>query len=247
MMNDTTLDSPEAIKSLLAGTDNLELSVSKEQRYAWIAGTLKRTGYFALRKKEKSVIREYLIRGTGYSRAQLTRLIQQYKMHGCIDRTVTVKNSLTTRYTKADILLLVKTDEAHQQLSGSATKKLFERAYYVYKDVAYQRLSSISVSHIYNLRKGNFYQRQRRHFTKTQRTAINLGERRKPTPNGKPGFIRVDTVHQGDQDREKGVYHIDAVDEVTQLQVVASTEKISENYLIPVLEQLLEMFPFPFH
>jgi len=48
----------------------------------------------------------------------------------------------------------------------------------------------------------------------------------------------------GDQDREKGVYHIDAVDEVTQIQVVASTEKISENYLIPVLEQLLEIFPF---
>ncbi len=141
-------------------------------------------------------------------------------------------------------MLLIKTDEAHQQLSGSATKKLFERAYTIYGDKGYERLSTISIAHIYNLRKGTFYQRQRRHFTKTQATAVNIGERRKANPNGQPGFIRIDTVHQGDQDKIKGVYHINAVDEVTQFQVVASVEKISENYLIPVLEQILSAFPF---
>lgn len=244
MMNDSTLDSPSAIKSFLAGTGNLELSVSKSQRYAWVAGVLKRTGYYSLRKKEKSIIREYLLRSSGYSRAQLTRLIQQYKKHRWIGRKDSIKNTFPTRYTKNDILLLVKTDEAHQQLSGSATKKLFERAYQVYKLEEYERLSTISISHIYNLRKSDFYQRQRRYFTKTNYTPVNIGERCKPNPNGKPGFIRVDTVHQGDQDKEKGVYHINAVDEVTQFQVVISVEKISENYLIPVLELLLELFPF---
>lgn len=243
-MNDKTLDSPRAIKTFLAGTDKIELSVPEEQRYEWIARTLKRTGYFNLRKKEKSVVREYLLRGSGYSRAQLTRLIKQYKTKRWIAKQSSAKNTFPTRYTQEDILLLVKTDEAHQQLSGSATKKLFERAHDVYQDEAYARLSTISIAHIYNLRKGTFYQRQRRHFSKTKYTAANIGERRKPNPEGKPGYIRIDTVHQGDQDKAKGVYHINAVDEVTQFQVVVSVEKISENYLIPVLEKLLEAFPF---
>ena len=72
---------------------------------------------------------------------------------------------------------------------------------------------------------------------------MSIGERRKPNPNGQPGFIRVDTVHQGDFDRTKGVYHINCVDEVTQFQLILSTEKIAERYLLPVLEELLETFP----
>lgn len=243
-MNDKDLDSPKAIQTFLAGVGKCELSVPKTQRYAWIARTLKRTRYFSLRKKEKSVIRDYLLQGSGYSRAQLARLIKQYQTHRWIGKKACKKNRFRQRYTSEDILLLAKTDEAHQQLSGSATKKLFERAYRVYDDDAYERLSTISIAHIYNLRNSQFYQRQRRHFSKTQPTKVNIGERRKPNPNGKPGFIRIDTVHQGDQDKVKGVYHINAVDEVTQFQVVVSVEKISENYLIPVLETLLASFPF---
>ncbi len=56
--------------------------------------------------------------------------------------------------------------------------------------------------------------------------------------------MRIDTVHQGDQDGAKGVYYINAVDEVTQMEVICAIEKISENYLIPVLEQMVEYFPF---
>lgn len=141
-------------------------------------------------------------------------------------------------------MLLAQTDEAHQTLSGPASKKLFERAYRIYKDPTYERLSTISVSHLYNLRKSQIYQRQRRHFTKTQPSAVQIGVRRKPNPQGQPGFIRIDTVHQGDQDKQKGVYHINAVDELTQFEVVISVEKISERYLIPVLEEILNAFPF---
>ncbi len=155
-----------------------------------------------------------------------------------------VSNTFARQYTREDILLLAKTDEAHQTLSGATTKKLFERAYTLYGDEAYRRLSNISVAHIYNLRKSPTYQCQRRHFTKTQSSSVTIGLRRKPQPDGQPGYIRIDTVHQGDQDKHKGVYHINAVDEVTQFEVVASVEKISENCLIPVLEAILEAFPF---
>jgi uncharacterized protein (TIGR03435 family) len=51
-------------------------------------------------------------------------------------------------------------------------------------------------------------------------------------------------VHQGDQNGVKGLYHINAVDEVTQWEIVAGTPQISEYWLIPLLEQLLEQFPF---
>ncbi len=54
----------------------------------------------------------------------------------------------------------------------------------------------------------------------------------------------MDTVHQGDQDGVKGVYHINAVDEVTQYEVVLSCRGISEQFLIPVLTEMLETFPF---
>jgi len=73
---------------------------------------------------------------------------------------------------------------------------------------------------------------------------VNIGERRKPQPNGQPGYIRIDTVHQGDLDKQKGVYHINAIDEVTQMEIVATVEKISESYMIPALEQMLDGFPF---
>lgn len=102
----------------------------------------------------------------------------------------------------------------------------------------------ISVSHIYNLRKSNTYIRQRRHFEKTRSKPSKIGERRKPQPNGQPGYIRIDTVHQGDLDKQKGVYHINAVDEITQYEVVCTVEKISEHFLMPALEQMLEAFPF---
>jgi len=89
------------------------------------------------------------------------------------------------------------------------------------------------VSHLYNLRKSIAYTRQRRHLEKTQPRPSKIGERRKPQPNGQPGYIRIDTVHQRDLDKQKGVYHINAVDEVSQFEVVCTVEKISEIYLIP--------------
>ena len=103
---------------------------------------------------------------------------------------------------------------------------------------------SSSVAHLYNLRKSTPYLRQRYTFEKTRPKAALIGERKKPRATGEPGFIRIDTVHQGDQDKQKGVYHINAVDEVTQFEVVCTVEKISEQYLIPAIEQLLDCFPF---
>ena len=88
------------------------------------------------------------------------------------------------------------------------------------------------------------YRRRRTVVAKTRATHRTIGQRRKPQPDGQPGYVRVDTVHQGDQDGAKGVYHINAVDEVTQFQFVGTVEAISERFLLPVLEGLIKAFPF---
>ena len=118
------------------------------------------------------------------------------------------------------------------------------REYRVYGKREYQRLASISPSHIYNLRRTAGYRRHHLHVTKTRARAVAIGERRRPDPGGRPGYLRVDTVHQGDTETRQGLYHINAVDTVTQWQVVGCCETISEAHLIPVLEAILHQFPF---
>ena len=81
-------------------------------------------------------------------------------------------------------------------------------------------------------------------YTKTRPATVAIGERRKPDPRGRPGYLRLDTVHQGDSAEAKGVYHINAVDEVTQWQIAGSTARISELYLEPLLKTMLRQFPF---
>ena len=119
-----------------------------------------------------------------------------------------------------------------------------ERAFELFRDVRYERLAGISVAHLYNLRQRESYQRRRQVWTKTRPVSIAIGERRAPAPNNQPGYLRLDCVHQGDQDGVKGVYHVNAVDCVTQYEGVATCERISEAFLIPVLEALLHSFPF---
>ena len=178
---------------------------------------------------------------SGYSRAQITRLIKEYLDRGCLKRKQRTVNGFSSRYTKADIRLLAETDRLHNGLNGSAIKKICERAYQR-GDHRYERLAGISISHLYNLRQSKTYQTVRQHKNVTRPVNRAIGIRRKPEPNGQPGFIRIDTVHQGDQDK-KGLYHINAVDEVTQFEVVCSVEQINETFLIPVLEELLAAFP----
>src|ERR1019366_972809 len=140
--------------------------------------------------------------------------------------------------------LLATVDAAHESLSGPATRRILERAYEQYGQPEYQRLATISVAHLYNLRQQPRYRERRLNYVKTKPTAVTIGERRRPDPQGQPGYLRVDTVHQGDQPGAKGVYHINAVDEVTQWQIVAATAHISEAWLEPVLVALLRQFPF---
>jgi transposase InsO family protein len=236
----------EAVRQFLAGTQAVAFGVAntKHERYQWVQKTLVGFRYFSLGKPDKGLITRYLMKVTGYSHAQMKRLIQQYVKKGTLTLKPARHNGFKPRYTQSDIRLLAEMDERHQQPSGPVIKKLCERAYTQFNETQYQRLSGISVSHLYNLRQSKSYQRQRCVLTKTHSRTAPIGLRRKPCPNDQPGYIRIDSVHQGDQDKRKGLYHINAVDDVTQFQIIVTVERISERYMLPALEQILAAFPF---
>jgi len=181
---------------------------------------------------------------TGLSRAQVTRLIGRYQESGAVRERSYRRNRFASRYTAADVELLAAVDEAHETLSGPATQKILYREFHDYGDPRFERLAAISAAHIYNLRQSRAYRQKRILYQKTRPAQVPIGERRRPDPQGRPGYLRIDTVHQGDLDQVKGMYHINAVDEVTQWQVVAATAQISEAWLMPVLEAMLSQFPF---
>ena len=203
---------------------------------------LKKFKYPRLQKAGKGVIRQYIEKVTGYSRAQVNRLVWRYLQSGKIKPTEYRRHCFPQKYNAAEVALLAMTDELHGWLSGPAVKKILERAYRVYGDDQFQNLSEISVSQIYNLRRSRHY--RGKHFTHTRPVAARIGERARPEPQGQPGYIRIDTVHQGDYEGQKGVYHINAVDEVTQWEIVASVSRIAEYDLEPLLESILNQFPF---
>lgn len=244
-MDDSEATSLEQIRVFLEASSDVRFAGQcREEVYAWTERTLVRHRYGALNRKEKGLVRQYICRMTGLSRAQVTRLIASYTGNGKVQAIAYQRHKFTRRYTKADIELLAYVDKSHGNLSGPATKRILEREYSEYGQGAFERIAGISVAQIYRFRNSEVYRKRNTSYQPTRPTVIPIGERRKPRPQGRPGYLRIDTVHQGDQDGVKGIYHINAVDEVTQWEVVAATPQISEYWLIPLLEQLLAQFPF---
>ena len=244
-MDDSQATSLEQIRAFLAGSSEVRFAAEKRQEvYEWVEQTLVRHQYASLDRPGKGLIRRYLCRMTGLSRAQVTRLITDYQQTGRVKATTYQRRKFATRYTTEQVQLLAYVDKAHGNLSGPATRRILEREYSEYGQAAYQRLAEISVAHLYRLRNSQAYRKRNTSYQPTRPTPIPIGERRKPHPHGWPGYLRIDTVHQGDQEGRKGLYHINAVDEVTQWEIVAATPQISELWLLPVLEALLGQFPF---
>jgi transposase InsO family protein len=244
-MDDSAPMSLEQIQAFLAGSNEVRfVGQQRDDIYAWTEQTLVRHEYAGLSRAEKGVLRQYLARMTGRSRAQMTRLITSYAETGHVKAAAYQRSKFASVYTKADVELLAYVDKSHGNLSGPATKRILEREHSEYGQAAYERVAGISVAQIYRFRSSEFYRKRNTSYQPTRPTLIPIGERRKPRPQGRPGYLRIDTVHQGDQDGVKGLYHINAVDEVTQWEIVAATPQISEHWLLPLLEQLLEQFPF---
>ena len=250
-MNETRLRTIEQVKQFLAASQEIEFTAAggDEERYGHISRVLRRFDYPRLGRADKGVILAYLRRTSGYSRSQLTRLIARCEENRLAAVPLAKRYSapvcaFARKYTPADVALLVEMDTANADVCGPAITHLLRRAYSVYGEFKYQRLAKLSVSHLYNLRKSAGYQAQRVSFTKTRPVVNSIGVRKAPRPEGRAGYIRIDSVHQGDLDKVKGVYHITSVDSASQWEVVACVQGISEAFLLPVLHQILDQYPF---
>lgn len=252
-MDEAKLRTVAQLKEFLNATQEVKFTgvsgQDDQQRYEHISRVLKRLSYSSLSKADRGVVLAYLRCTSGYSRAQLTRLVGRWETNRLaaaplIKRYAKPTVPFARKYTSADTELLVQMDRANEDVCGPAIVHLLRRAFVVYGDQRYERLSKLSVSHLYNLRKSAGYRAQRAHFTKTRAVCNPIGVRKAPRPNGRAGWVRIDSVHQGDLDGIKGVYHITCVDAVSQWQVQACVQGISEAFLLPVLEMVIEQFPF---
>lgn len=245
-MQDGERLSLEQIRAFLEGTEELRFEASdRRELYEWVERTLVQQEYLCLGRRDKGLVRRYLAKMTGLGRAQVTRLIGQYRKRGEVRVKRYRRPRFATRYNAKDIELLGEVDEAHETLSGPATRKLLERAYHDFGDARFANLAGLSVAHLYRLRATRTYRQQRVVCQPTRPSPVSIGERRRPDPKNRPGYLRVDTVHQGDDlDGSQGVFHINAVDEVTQWEILGAAPHISEAFLLPVLEAMLEQFPF---
>lgn len=217
---------------------------NKAEVYSLVQQTLVCQEFFGQGKKQKGAIRAYLSKLTGLSVAQMTRLIRRQKADGEIRVATRTRRRFAVRYTEADVALLAEVDRAHERLSGPATRRILQREYREFGKKEFARLAEISPSHIYNLRRSPLYRNKTVGFDHTRPSGVSIAERKRPDPKGSPGYIRIDTVHQGDWEGVKGVYHINAVDTVTQWEIAGCVEKISEQHMLPVLEAILHQFPF---
>ena len=252
IMNDEHIESIAQLTEFLKAVDGAVTFSSetrgnknKQKMYEWIGGTLGKFRYFGLVKKERGVVIKYLAKVTKLSCSHLKKLIGRKKEVGMLRIITDARHVFPTRYEPSDIARLIETDNAHGRISGEATRRIIEREYLIFGKDEYERISHLSVAHLYRFRKNSRqYNSQVLFIEKTRATNRNIAIRKKPETLGKPGFLRVDTVHQGDMDKQKGVYHINIIDEVTQWEIIGCVEGISEEFLRPLLETLLQLFPF---
>lgn len=230
------LESLDQLRSFVKGSQKFVIKAKTiEDRYEIIEKFVDKFDYPKLTRKQKHLVLITLKIFTGYKHSQLHQLIENC-LAGNLSRKKYIRVNVHRTYTGHDIELLEKTDELHYRLSAAATHEIMRREYEIFKKEDFKNISHISFSHMNNLRDSEKYKAKYLHHT--QARLVPIGETTKPETNGIPGSIRIDTVHQRD------VYHINAVDEITQWEIVICVPQISERFLKPALELLLEQYPF---
>ena len=187
-MDDSEAGSLEQIRVFLAGSGEVRFAGQRrEEVYAWVERTLVRHQYASLNRQGKGLVRRYIARMTGLSRAQATRLIAAYRSCGRVKAAVYQRTRFVARYTPADVDLLAYVDKAHGNLSGPATRRILERECNEYGQSAYQRLATISVAHLYRLRNSQAYRKRNTSYQPTRPTpfpsANGANRRRRACPD----------------------------------------------------------------
>src|SRR3990167_947170 len=189
-MFDSTDLSIDEIKDFLSSSNKIEFrSKGANERNDWIQKVLMRHKYFQCLKPDKTLIRKYIQKMTGLSKSQTTRIIKDYKKRGTLKLKEYKRNKFPKIYDLEEIALLAETDNAHNRLSGPATKKIIQEEFEIFRNEKYEKLKSLSVSHLYRLRGTRRYHEKAKVFSKTKSVNIPIGERVKPEPNHNPGYV----------------------------------------------------------
>ncbi len=252
MYNDSHLITPCDLQTFLANPLMVDILVSwnMKERANWIFDRLIRFKYIVLSKRDKGIVLQYLGKLSWLTKRQIDRHVRAYKAWKRISESYK-REKFREKYTTSDIDLLSEVDRATGRLSGSLTIALMQ-AEYRSGDIRFVRMKDISVAWLYRQRWAQQYIEKHLSISKTKSIKVPIGKRMKPKPQWIPGFIRVDTVHQGDlriewvewTEYHKWVYHVNLVDEVTQWEIVLAVEEISERFLLPILEEAIQLFPF---
>ena len=244
-MDDSNLSTVDDLRTFLSASKNIQFKrQNQSEAYRWIRDNLIKFEYLSLNKFEKGLVKQYITLMSQYSRAQITRFIKMYHDCGEVYIQNYERNAFTKKYSDDEIKLLAQMDEVHGFPNAFTIKcRLHTLAQ---KDSRYQNLADISIAYIYKLRKSVRYQRMTKRYKKTKpsSTGAGIGRRAKPEPNGNPGYIRVDTVHQGDRNGAKGVYHINTISQVTQYECIGAVPEITHEFMIPILRKIIETYPF---
>ena len=244
MFNPSQFTTIEQIEAFLNASNafSLNYTIPRKEKAQWLRNRLLHFHYRDLSRSMQGLLRKFFMIITGYSPAQISRHIKTYRNGEPVCRKQK-RHCFPVTYTPKDIELLAETDNLHGRINGAATTKIMKEEY-ARGDLCYERLKDISVSRLYDFRGSVRYRECSTTYERTQSVQTPIGERKKPQPKGEPGFIRTDTVHQGDKDGKKGVYHINNVDEITQWEVIVAVENIKESSVEPALDEAFELFPF---
>ena len=169
--------------------------------YGWIGQTLDEHRYARQGRESKGLVRSYVRKMTGLSRAQATRLIGQHARTGEVQEAGYRRHRFPTRCSKIDAALLAAVDEAHDTLSGPATRKILEREFAEFGKQDYVRLAGISVAQLYRLRHSKS---DRTHFTKTKPTAVSRTGRPSRISARTHGASRRSEWRQGRVSHQRG-------------------------------------------
>ena len=244
-MDDSRINSLQLVNEFNNSNDSCSFKIeNKEDAYKWTEEKLVEFSYAGLCKREKGSLRLYIQKITGYSPQQTTRLIAKYTKTGRVTLKRYVRTNPNLKYTNEDISLIAYTDKLHNNPSGPSLVATLKRMYETFHDSRFARISKISSSYIYVLRGRDFYRQKSNYYVHTKPTVVSIGHREIPYANGNAGYIRVDSVHQGDRDAEKGIYHINAIDITTQFEIIFAVPQICELYMIPVITEIIAEFPF---
>ena len=219
------------MRVFLEGAARAEIThVDRDGAYALIAAALERVLYPRLGKADKGTVLSFLEKATGLSRAQIESSREaassdrphpgpQEKAPGkALHAPLHVRRYPAPRRCRRGLRSTLRT--RHQRDPQAQSRDPRRRT------LPSARLD-LQRPHLQPEKDPLLPRRGRRTFHQTRSTPVRIGQRRKSTPDGRPGHLRVDTVHLGDREGKKGIYVINVVDEVTQFQHLGAVPRES--------------------